>query len=58
MDALAKRLIADEEGADLLEYALLLGLLSCACFLAMETLGSGLNAMFTSVATRLSGILP
>jgi Flp pilus assembly pilin Flp len=53
-----RRFIAEEEGADLLEYALLLGLLSIACFLAIGSLGTSLNTMFTGVATKLSGLVP
>ena len=50
--------ITDDSGADLLEYALLLGLLSIACFIAMGSLGTSLNTMFTGVATKLSGLVP
>jgi pilus assembly protein Flp/PilA len=53
-----REFIADEDGADLIEYALLLGLLSMACFLAMTSLGTSLNGLFNGVATKLSTLLP
>jgi pilus assembly protein Flp/PilA len=53
-----KRFTTDEDGADLIEYALLAGLISFACFLALTSTGTSLNGFFTGVATKLAGILP
>ena len=58
MRALITRFVNDEEGADLIEYALLAGLLSLACFLVLTSIGTNLNTLFTGVSTTLSGLVP
>ena len=50
--------VRDETGADLIEYVLLAGLLSMACFLALSSIGTNLQAFFTSVSTRLAAVAP
>jgi Flp pilus assembly pilin Flp len=58
MSSVPRQFVADEGGADLIEYALLVGLLSMACFLAMTSLSTSLNGMFNRVATKLGDVLP
>ena len=45
----------DEEGQDLVEYALLVGFIAVACVLAMGALGGAISNLFwTSATTKLS----
>ena len=53
MKNLLKRLWSDEEGQDLVDYALLLVLLSLAAIGALGTLANAINAVFTKAATTL-----
>ena len=58
MLSMLQRFTTDEDGADLIEYALLAGLISFACFLALTSTGTSLNGFFTGVGTKLASILP
>jgi Flp pilus assembly pilin Flp len=53
MTRLLKAFVQDEGGADLIEYALLAGLIACACFTAISAVGPALNAFFAGVPARL-----
>jgi Flp pilus assembly pilin Flp len=53
-----KQFMSDEAGADLIEYALLAGLLSMACFLALSGVGTGLTTFFGSVSAKMAAIVP
>jgi Flp pilus assembly pilin Flp len=53
MTRLLKAFVRDEGGADLIEYALLAGLIACACFTAMSAVGPALNAFFSTVPAKL-----
>jgi Flp pilus assembly pilin Flp len=53
MTRLLKAFVHDEGGADLIEYALLAGLIACACFAAISAVGPALNAFFAGVPARL-----
>ena len=48
------RLWRDEEGQDLVEYGLLLVLVSLAAIAGMNNLASAINAAFSSAASNLS----
>ncbi len=48
------RLWREEEGQDLVEYALLLVLLSLAAIAAMQNLASGINTAFSNAASNLT----
>ena len=50
-----KRFLKDEEGASLVEYGLLVGLIAVVCIVAVTALGTGVNDQFTDVNTALSG---
>lgn len=53
MKALFARLVHDDEGQDLIEYALLAAFISLACLVAMETVGGRINDLFGAVSDRL-----
>jgi len=46
----------DEQGADLIEYALLAGLISLAAVGALSTIGTSLTGLFGKISTKLDGI--
>jgi len=50
---LLKRLFRDEEGATMIEYALLAALISVVAIVAITTVGNNVNAVFTYVASKL-----
>ncbi len=49
---LAKR----EEGASLVEYALLVALIALACIAALQFLGGGIANLFNNIANSLSNV--
>jgi pilus assembly protein Flp/PilA len=48
------RLISDEEGQDLVEYALVVALIALAATVGMNSLATAINTGFTNIATTLS----
>jgi pilus assembly protein Flp/PilA len=48
------RILLDEEGQDLIEYALVVALIAFAATAGMSSLASSINAAFGSVGTTLS----
>src|SRR5688572_29669327 len=55
MVELLKKFMKDEEGQDLVEYALLLVFLALAAIAVLPTLGSAVNNVFSRSASTLSG---
>ena len=49
MKNLMKRFVREEEGQDLIEYALLAGLISLVCVLAITNAGTKVSALFVKV---------
>ena len=49
MKTLLSRLVHEEQGQDLIEYALLAGLISLASVLAISALGTAIQGKFTEV---------
>jgi pilus assembly protein Flp/PilA len=49
--------VRDEEGQDLIEYALLVALISLVAVVAIGTAGSAVNSIFTSIAGSLTSAL-
>jgi pilus assembly protein Flp/PilA len=47
-------LVADESGQDLIEYALVAGLLGLAAVAAMTNIASSVSTVFTSAGTTLT----
>jgi len=55
MVELIKRFVKDEEGQDLVEYALLLVFLALAAIAILPTLGSSVNRVFSQSNSALTG---
>ena len=53
---LINRLRRDDEGAALVEYGMLVGLIAVICVVAVTTLGTEVSAAFSKIASALSGI--
>jgi pilus assembly protein Flp/PilA len=51
---LISRLRRDDEGQDLIEYALLAAFIALAALLAMQFVGGGINTLFTNVSDQLN----
>jgi pilus assembly protein Flp/PilA len=49
-----KRVIYEESGQDLVEYALLLAFIALVCIFGMQRLGTAINATYGSVNTSLA----
>ncbi len=47
-------LLKDESGQDLIEYALVAGLIGLAAVLAMTTLGTTISSAFSKVSSQLT----
>jgi pilus assembly protein Flp/PilA len=54
MNQLIARLWREDEGQDLIEYALLAAFIALAALLAMQFVGSGINTLFTNVSNQLN----
>ncbi len=54
MKTVARCLLNDTDGQDLIEYALLAALLSLAAIVGMTALGSSIDAKFTAISTSLA----
>jgi pilus assembly protein Flp/PilA len=52
--AALQRLLAREDGQDLVEYALLVALIAFACTAGMGTLANSINSAFNTVAAALT----
>jgi pilus assembly protein Flp/PilA len=46
--------VRDEEGQDLIEYALLVALISLVCVVALTDAGTQVNKIFTSIKDKLT----
>jgi len=49
-----RNFVSNEDGAALVEYALLVALIAVICILGVTTLGKGVNDKFTSINTTIS----
>jgi pilus assembly protein Flp/PilA len=58
MKALFKRFVREEEGQDLIEYALLAGFISLVAIIAITGVGTGLNNVYGNINTTVSTIPP
>jgi len=50
------RFIHDDQGQDLIEYALLGGFVSLAAVVGAKFLGTGLNTWYNGIGTTVSGL--
>lgn len=55
LSAKIQTLMLQEEGQDLIEYALVVALIALAATAGMGTLASDINTAFTNVGTKLAG---
>ncbi len=53
---LINRFRKEEEGAALVEYGMLVGLIAVICVVAVTTLGTEVSAAFSKIAVALSGV--
>jgi pilus assembly protein Flp/PilA len=51
------RVVREEEGQDLVEYAILLAFIALACVVAVTALGTSISNLMGRVATAVDGIL-
>jgi len=49
-----KTFVRDDEGQDLIEYALLVALISLVCVVALTDAGKQVNNIFTSIKDKLT----
>lgn len=56
MKNLLKRFIRDEEGQDLIEYALLAGFISLVAVLAITQVGQGVNGVYSNINAQVAAI--
>jgi pilus assembly protein Flp/PilA len=47
----------DEQGQDLVEYALLIAFIALACIIGLQNLGSAINQTYNSISSSLSGVV-
>lgn len=52
-----KNFLIEEEGVTLVEYGLLVGLISVVAIAAITTVGSNVNALFQTVASALQDVV-
>lgn len=55
MKNLILRFVREDEGQDLVEYALLITFIALACIVGMQTLGTAVNDKFIDVSSTLAG---
>ena len=53
MRAFVNRIVREDEGQDLIEYALLAAFIALACLVAMQAVGGGINGLFGTVKDKL-----
>ena len=51
--SLIRQFVRDEEGQDLLEYALLVALIALVAFAAVQLAGQRVSGIFNNIATQL-----
>jgi pilus assembly protein Flp/PilA len=56
--ATIKSLAIDEQGQDLIEYALIVALVAFAATVGMNSLATGINLAFSNIAATLGNYIP
>jgi len=51
------RFLRDEEGQDLVEYALLIAFIALACIIGLQNLGTAINNTYNSISSSLGGVV-
>jgi pilus assembly protein Flp/PilA len=49
------RFVHEDEGQDLVEYALLIAFIALACIIGLQQLGTAINNTYNSISSSLSG---
>ena len=49
------RFVREDEGQDLVEYALLIAFIALACIVGLQNLGTAINNTYNSISSSLSG---
>jgi pilus assembly protein Flp/PilA len=52
------RVVREDEGQDLVEYAILLAFIALACVVAVTALGTSISGLFGKITTKLNAITP
>lgn len=58
MREMIMKFLKDEEGASMVEYALLLALIAVVCIAAVTNIGTSANSVFEGIATKLGYTAP
>lgn len=58
MKELITRLISEEDGQNLVEYALLAGLVSIVAIAAITASGESIQSIWAAIQTKLAGAVP
>ena len=53
MKNLIARFVREDEGQDLVEYALLIAFVALACIIGLQQLGTAINQTYQSISTTL-----
>ncbi|MPM45478.1 hypothetical protein SDC9_92165 [bioreactor metagenome] len=53
-----RRLVQEEEGQGLVEYALIIALISLVVLTSGNAIAAGLSTVFTNIQNRLTGVTP
>jgi len=56
MTQLLKRLVREDEGQDLIEYALLAGFISLVAVTMITNVGQGVNGVYSTINTQVASI--
>ena len=56
MKGLINRFVRDDQGQDLIEYALLAGFSSLVAVVAITNVGTGVNAVYTNIDSQVKAI--
>jgi pilus assembly protein Flp/PilA len=56
MKNLILRFVREDEGQDLVEYALLITFIALACIIGMQQLGTAINQKYQNISTSLNSV--
>ena len=52
---LVRRLVREDQGQDLIEYAFLVAFIALAVILSLQSLGAGVSTQMTNIGTQVTG---
>lgn len=58
MKNLIARFVREDEGQDLVEYALLIAFIALACIVGLRNLGSAINETYNNISSTLTTQVP